>query len=789
MAVYGDFSIFYDFGAFFLSFTFMVKYLKYQQKEIYLLISVIFLIFALPESQLFYLAIVFFLFYGIYYITFVSVNSLKHIINFIAKYFIFLITASLAFIIPLFLAAPVSILPSGPIARSLSFYISSSLNIKNMIFLSATGSTELSSVFVLGYFYSKIWIYSLTILISLIILCAMLSKDKFLYFILVILTVSFLLGAGAKSPISFINIWLYKNVPGYQLFPESYLWDEVIIAPLYSISIAVILDKLIKTNSEKINETIDRTFSKIEKIYKNKSSTKVLASIIIFLIVIISVLPIVSQGYYNGPSGINTCDTSESYINNFVSLNNYLKENLSNSDNAVAFFPGIPDIYFGNYTESYICNVLMDKPAYRTIDYQGGTPSQNNFYFTIYCEFYNNETKFMPELLSLVGVKYFVVLNNLTGLSTGLGRGENVTQLMEYQYGIKELRHNKYYELYETNYNLSDTEIIKNFTLVIGKYSTLNYMNYIGINITKTPILFSFDLYRSDSTVLLPYISRILFTNYSLYSNFIGNLSKYVSKEEFAQFINNINTNKINLLQIIMPTSIKVAYSNVYGLRKNYPSGYSPEFLYLSNRNGNKSEITIESNISEAYIAIATCSSLENHNFTIDKENLTSDSYINNYTKTYWVYYNYSINTNIINIQLDNDPQILYSQTWIKFILLSNQNIYFTKIGLPQFEDQDFNSNGNNLKYTLSGYVIKSNYTGILLVYIPYYSDMVSHGGNSYPALSGMVSIIFISSKSEYSVTVYSYYLTINGIIIAVIFFTLYFVIDYEKHKRQMYVK
>ena len=787
MAVYGDFSIFYAFGAFFLSFTFMVKYLKYQRKEIYLLISVILLIFVLPESQLFYFAIVFFLLYGIYYIRFVNVNSLKHTIIFIAKYFIFLITASLAFIIPLFFAAPVSVLPSGPIARSLSFYISHSKNIWDMIFLSATGSSELSSVSILGHFYSKIWIYSLTILILLIILYATFSKNKFLHFILIILTVSFLLGTGTKSPISFINIWLYKNIPGYQLFPESYLWDEVVIAPLYAISIAVILDMLMTKKLEVMDKIRNKTLRKIKRIFGSKSFIKTFTTIILFLIIITSILPLISQGYYNGSSGINTWEDNESYLTNFVSLNTYLKEVTRNSDKAVAFFPGVPDVYYGNNTESHICNVLMEKPAFRTINYQGGTPSQNNFYFNIYCEFYNNQTKFMPELLSLVGVKYFVVLNNLTGISSRLGSGDNVTKLMKYQYGIQELKHNRYYELYDTNYNLSNTEIIKNFTLVIGNYSILNYMNYIGINITQTPILFSSDINRADSNIFLPYIRRIVTTNYSLYGDFIGNLSKYVSKEESKQFINRVNTNKINLLEIISPNSIKVLYSNLSSLKQNYPSGYSPEFLYLSNRNGNRSKISIQSNISKAHIAIATYSYRENHNFTIDKENLTSDNYINNYTKTYWVYYNNSIDTNIINIQLDNDPQILYSQTWIKFILISNENIYFTKAGLPQFKNQDFNSGGNTLKNTWSGYIIKSNYTGFLLVYIPYYSDMVSHGGNSYSALNGMVSIIAVSSKAKYSNVVYSYYLTVYAIILTIIFFSLYFVIGYEIHKRRIY--
>ena len=789
MAVYGDFAIFYAFGAFFLSLLFLTKYLKKQTKEIYLLISILFLVFTLPESQIFYLAIVLYLFYGIYFIIFENRDSLRHLAKFIAKYFIFLITASLAFLLPFFLAAPVSVLPSGPVARSLSFYISSSTNINKLILLSATGTTELNSVSVLGHIYPEIWFYSLIILIFLIILFSIVSKNKFLYFILSMLILAVLFGSGARSPINFITIWMYKNVPGYQLFPESYLWDEVIIAPLYAISIAVILDIFIKKKTGTLSKINNRQFRKIEKIYKNKNFLKIFAVIMIFLIVIISVLPIMSQGYYNGPNGINTCENNESYLTNFIGLNNYLKTSTENSDKAVAFFPGVPDVYYGNNTGSYICNVLMDKPAYRTIDYQGGTPSQNNFYYSIYCEFYNNQTKFMPELLSLVGVKYFVVLNNLTGISSRLGAGENITKLMQYQDGIKELKHNKYYELYETTFNLSNAEIIKNLTLVIGKYSALNYINYIGINITKTPIIFSSDINKADSSILIPYIDRIVSTNYTLYNNFIENLSRYASTKESSQFINDINTGKINLLEIVKPTNIKVIYSSYYNLRNYHPSGYSPEFLYLSNRDDNQSKIIINSNINTSYIAIATCSYIENHNFTIDNKSLVPNNYINNYTKTYWTSYNNSISDRVIHIQLDNDTHILYSQSWIKFILISNKNLNFTKNGLPQFKEQDVNYNGSTLKYTATGYDIKSNYTGLLLVFIPYFSDMISHGGSSYSALGGMVSIISISSKAEYSSVAYSYYLTVYGIIIAIIFFTVYFALSYKKRKSQKNIK
>lgn len=787
MAVYGDFAIFYAFGAFFLSLLFFTKYLKNQTKDIYLFISMLFLLFTLQESQIFYLAIVFFLFYSIYFITFENKQSLKMILKFVPKYFIFLIITSMAFLLPFLLASPVSILPSGPVAMSLSFYISRSANINKLVFLSATGTTELNSVSILGNIYSQIWSYSLIFLIFWIIIFLIISRNRFLYFILSMLILAFLFGSGANSPISSITFWMYKNIPGYQLFPESYLWDEVIIAPLYAIAIAVILEGFIKSknNSDGLIQINSCIYKKIMKIYKSKIFTKICAVLIIFLISIISILPVISQGYYSGPGGINTCETNELYLTNFIGLNNYLKENTKNSDKAVAFFPGIPDVYYGNNKNFDIWNVLMDKPSYRAINYHGGTPSQNSFYYTIYREFYNNQTKFMPELLSLVGVKYFVVLNNLTGISSNLGAGENISELMGYQNGITELKHNKYYELYQTNFNLSNFEMIKNLTLVLGNYSTLNYMNYIGINITKTPIVFSTDINKADAGLLLPYINRIVTSNYTLYSNFIENLSKYVSKKESAQFIYNVNTGKIALFEIIEPTSIKVTYSSYYGLRENYPSGYSPGFLYLSNKNGKPSNFRINSGMNNTYITVATGSYLENHNFTVNKENLKSENYVNNYTKTYWTYYNQSIRNGTINFQLDNDSRILYSESWIKFILISNEKLNFTKNGTPQFKDQEVNYEDGSLKYTLTGYQIRSNYTGLLLAYIPYYSDMVSYGGKSYSALDGMVSLISISSHTRYSDVTYSYLLTIYGLGLTVIFFIGYFSVKYiMKYKK-----
>ena len=420
---------------------------------------------------------------------------------------------------------------------------------------------------------------------------------------------------------------------------------------------------------------------------------------------------------------------------------------------------------------------MMIKPSYRVINYQGGTPSQNQFYYNLYAEFYNNETRFMPELFSLVGVKYFVIMNNLTGISSGLGFGLNITKLMKYQSGIVEITKNKYYELYESKYNIRALEVIKNFTLVLGNFNTLNYLNYIGMNLTQTPIIFSSDINKNDARILLPHVNTIITSEFTNYINFTKNLTKYCSKVKSYEFEGDVNSGKISLLEIITPLDISIVQSKGFCFRYSYPSGYCPGFLYISNKNNTQSVFRVNPVILHSYVAIASGSTYENHNYTINGAYPSSINYINSFTHTFWSYYNHSFNNSEINFTLKNDSKVLYSQSWIKFVLVSNSKLRFSRSGKINFSTQEEDNINFSFTYTNTGYEIQTNHTGLLISYIPYYSDMISKGGNSFPALGSVISIIVVSNSHKYSNSAYSFYLTIYGIFGILSFFGSYFTI------------
>ena len=124
---------------------------------------------------------------------------------------------------------------------------------------------------------------------------------------------------------------------------------------------------------------------------------------------------------------------------------------VNNSDIGVAFFPGDPFVYFGDNHSNFLENILMLKPNYRVLNYVSGTPNLDQYYYWLYSEFYNNDTKYMPELFSTVGVKYFVVLNNYSAYGYGfLGEGVNVTKLMGYQENLRQLFVTKNYTVYQS---------------------------------------------------------------------------------------------------------------------------------------------------------------------------------------------------------------------------------------------------------------------------------------------------------------------------------------------------
>lgn len=614
MLSFGDFSNFLGYGLFFIGLALIIKATKEYPKDSYVLVAYIFLLLSIVESQIFYLGIILFPIFGLFFLKDNGVEKRGRIyVGFLTKSIFFLISTTLVFTLPFFLASPVSIAPTGPVAKPLSIYESSSLPILKLLFLQGTGPLAYNSLFIFGSNYAEFWYYSVVIVVLFLIGYSLVKRARNLLLLFGLEAMALIFGAGAYSPISGVLSWLYLDFPGYQLFPQSYLWDETLIAPFFGIILAVTLTQLIEPSGEpyvKKKRPLCKTLHNIFHDAMSSGPKKVLTILLLLLVIFVSFSPIASQGYYRSPGGINNVS---SVMGNYDSLYSELTQIANKGNAGVAFFPGDPYVYYGNNVSNNFVNPLIERPSYRVVNYASGNPQLDNYYYWLYQEFYNNKTEHISELFSTIGVKFFVILNNFSSYSYGwLGQGKNASILMSYQQGTRLLQSNRYYSLYESNFNFSAPENVKNLTLVLGGYNVLNYMAYVGFNLSRTPIIFQADVTVSNYNYTAPLINRVVTDNFSklqaFYTHVFGKNSVLASNE-YSSMIQSIIMNRTKLLEIFTPQNISLtpqdliigdSISNKLG--SVVPDG---TVLHLQSNNSNISEFSISVGIHIGYLGIS----------------------------------------------------------------------------------------------------------------------------------------------------------------------------------------
>ena len=271
----------------------------------------IFLLLTLLYPEFFYfgffISIAFALVFIVFYYGKDGVSEvIRKFISFIVSY-AFIIPMSLVYFIPL-LDSGVFITSSSSLLTSINNFSTFSEPIINLIILKGyEPNLAWLSASLFGKNYFLIWEILEFTLITFLILIALLLKSKKYKVILLFLLTAFLLGSGLESPLANLNIILYEKFPGYPVLNTSYWWEWVIIAPLYSATLAYILNDLTKNSFKKIFWPNDRLTMKstgkhVSK--KNRKPNNIIAMCLVSFVVIVLLMPIITQGYYGGYDGI-----------------------------------------------------------------------------------------------------------------------------------------------------------------------------------------------------------------------------------------------------------------------------------------------------------------------------------------------------------------------------------------------------------------------------------------------------------------------------------------------------
>lgn len=510
----GDPFQFFVWGLYFLSLLLLFRSSREmgQMRNVFLLLSAVLLSLTVSVPQIFYLGTALYIFFIIYFYS-ISLGhiNLKSLISSI-KVTLVIIPTLFLLSMPLILTSlfgVYNISPDSTLVNPLSNFVFYSANFPNMLFMNSIPSFPIANL--LGSLNSYYIIITWEIAIYFFVLCLLISgiifKDKKMLVFTIIALLGVLLGTGYNGPISFINIYFYTHLFGYQVLNDSYYWEWLVIIPSFAILLMQLMDKLstntiyfsniliewkvtiIRINqliTKHMNITIPANYFKRMRI-----SYKLFALISLSILII---LPMAGQGFYGqGNTGIHKDNLPNDYNNLVKKLDNFV----GNTSVGVAYFTPDNYVYFGNNTNCESQPLLLD-PELRSPSIPSYlSPPVISSYFScyIYTQFYLNKTPYIAQLFSLLGVKYFVTLNGVISASSmKVADNLNPNDLMKYQKDIKLIYYNENYSVYESTLNVGAAQSVSDFSLYSNSYADLMYSASLGVNISKEAPIFTSDL-------------------------------------------------------------------------------------------------------------------------------------------------------------------------------------------------------------------------------------------------------------------------------------------------------
>ena len=515
----GNFGTFFIYAIYFISVSLLSKSYSVEgrRKHYFLFLSVFLLSLTVMDIQLFYLGVPLYFLFMIYFLIIEKRRFTFKIFLSFLKDFSFSVVLIVSFSVPLILTSlfgAFNLTPGSSIANPLNNFIGFSTSISDLLFMNPFHNI-LPSTKLLGPLVSTpillIWDVSTYLLVLIILAAGFVIRDRRILFWILVIFLAVLLGSGYLSPVSYLTVFLYEHMPGYQVLNASYFWGWIIITPLYGIILAILFERIILyLKNREMNSIIKTSVTwQMKRTLRFMAKGSLLA--ISVLIILLLVFPLVGQGFYGGGnSGIHQDGVPSSY----GELATDLKNLVGNSNAGVAYFTPDNYVYFGNSTNG-VSQPLLTYATVRSpgiISYGAPPVVSNNFFYWLYTEFYLNETHDVAQLFSIMGIKYFVTLNGVISASSlYIANSENATRLMEYQKDVKLISSTPYYSLFESTLNVDVANSAQGFTLMSGNYNSLSRAAALGINISKIVPVFTEDLNSSNFNFFLNNTTSMLF--------------------------------------------------------------------------------------------------------------------------------------------------------------------------------------------------------------------------------------------------------------------------------------
>ena len=531
----GDFSQFVFYSLVLVGAVFLNKGIRTNKFfHPFYLISAFLIVLSFVMQQLFVAAILFYLvilFYSIFF-TFRSFTIRKKLLI-LSKSFISIILSiafiGMMFILPV-LYSPSSFLPGSVNSLTLGAYVGSGLKLFQVLMLKAY--YPYLAWIVMHQYYGTVsyhlWIY-LEIIINFFILLGYLItfKKEVLFFSVITLIIS-PFAAETHGVFLNIDIFLFDNLPGFQALNYPYLWVWFILMPIYSIIATIIFSEInfVSVTGTSSASTIiksNKLSNSYQKIVKKTSSLRRILSYVFFIIaIIVMIMPITTQGYYgnydNGNTGIRQMSLPSWEYSLDNTLVNLTKENnsgvLFNDNNIMQSYSQFKTAIISNYIPDYSVT--------------------SNFYVWLYNLLNNNGTKYSADILSVMGVQYFVFFNNISANGDQYYIPQSA---FSNQIGWIPIVKSINYTIYRNQYYSGNAYYASNYTLALGNYNMLNELTYLGVNLSHTPIFFSTDINNSNYAQIFNNTNMVAISN----GNEITGLALSISNSTLIYPVNYIS--------------------------------------------------------------------------------------------------------------------------------------------------------------------------------------------------------------------------------------------------------
>lgn len=501
--------------------------------------SLALLVFSFVLPQIFLLGLVLYIASLVAFCCVLKTGSLRDRLIFLGKTSARLLALPLLLtplLLPALFASPINLGPSSAYANPLNVFTGFSANPISVFFtLGYVWSPGTSLTNYQGYvmvssasnsIVANAWLVLTIGLVAVTWVGVLVLRDHRGYYLFGLSVLVSLLGSGTLGPLGGLNEYLYLHLTGYQELNASYFWDWMVVVPALALALGILVERLIESRSggerggsaaESSSGGIPIATSAPKWHLSRTGRDRILraTSVMLGLIVIASVALPYAISAQNGPvRGEPIGIQAVPYPSDYSKIPTLLSDLVGSEYAGVAVFNPTIQWLMQNST-TIVQNYFFNYPTVRepTIPGYDIPPYASNFYsYWVYQELYTNATRYVGQLLSVMGIEFLLVFYGtqpVPSYTLPYSVGQNASRLLEYQVGILPVVTDKDFAIYKNLYYSNTAVSLSNLSIVAGGYSELNAMAYAGVNLTNQGGVFPSDIPAGGCGEYMSRVSRI----------------------------------------------------------------------------------------------------------------------------------------------------------------------------------------------------------------------------------------------------------------------------------------